>query len=208
MKQQIRHDSSCFKLYGNRLTRIDARGDVTTYAYNNLNRLDTITYADGGTVTFGYDTAGRMTSAANPNGTVTFTLDPRSRVTGTTDVWGQAISYGYDHNNNRTSMTMGASQTTYLYGALDRLSSMTHNTMGATAFGYDSIRRLTYAKNGSNISIIKIQGEWIHVKIGLCIEPKLKIPKDFKLAAGRGTFSCAERNLERCRRFTYEGRKL
>jgi RHS repeat-associated protein len=47
----------------------------TKYAYNLDRDLTTITRADGQTITYGYDTAGRISSITTPTGTNTFTYN-------------------------------------------------------------------------------------------------------------------------------------
>ena len=55
------------------------------------------------TRTFVYDSAGRLTSAANPeNGTVTYAYNTTNTLASKTDAKGQTTAYTYDSNNRVT----------------------------------------------------------------------------------------------------------
>jgi RHS repeat-associated protein len=127
---------------GARTSRTDYNGAQTSYAYNALNRLTTITYPGGGTATYGYDALSRLTTATNVNGTVSLGYDARHRVTSTGDVWSQAVNYSYDASNNRTAMTFPNYVVNYGYDAANRLTSVAHNLIGTATFGYDAVNRL------------------------------------------------------------------
>ena len=59
-----------YDLNGNRTSMIDPTG-LTTYTYDALNRLTSITNNKGITTTFTYDALGRRTSMTHGNGVVT-----------------------------------------------------------------------------------------------------------------------------------------
>jgi RHS repeat-associated protein len=127
-------------------------GYPTTYAYNSANELTSTTDADGRTIDYGYDAAGRktsetwvngnytatygynadseLTSASDPFSSYTYTYDALGDVTnvdnaGTPGVPHVALSYGYDSFGNRTSLTdsLGGS-ISYAYNANNQLSSL------------------------------------------------------------------------------------
>ncbi len=61
---------------GKLLTRIWARGVVTTYNYDSLGQLTNISYSDGTPcITFAYDRLGRQTTITDGTGTRTFTYN-------------------------------------------------------------------------------------------------------------------------------------
>ena len=90
-----------------------------------------------GVFSFGYDTAGRLTSETNPQS--------------------QVMSYQLDANGNTTRITHpGGYYVTRVYDQLDRLTDIKLNgaTTSAVTFGYDQLSRRTsknYA-NGANTS--------------------------------------------------------
>jgi len=130
---------------GNRTQRTDYKGQVTDYAYDNLNRLTTITYngTPSAQATYGYDDLSRLTSATNTSGTVGFTYDNRNRLKTETDVFGHLVEYGYDANGNRTQLKLdGNVQTGYAYDAANRLTTLTDEAMQNFTFGYDTANKL------------------------------------------------------------------
>ncbi len=78
---------------------------VTSYTYDALNRLVTVSMPRGAsTQTRSFQwTGGDMTSATNPeNGTVTYTYDGAHRMLSRTDAKGQKTQYTYDQYGRRT----------------------------------------------------------------------------------------------------------
>jgi RHS repeat-associated protein len=96
-----------------------------------------ISYAGGGSLSYGYDDDSRLTSATNLNGTVAMAYNSRSMVESVTDVFGQTISYLYDENGNRQSASYGGSTLSYQYDVINRVKQITHNTVGTTTYDYD-----------------------------------------------------------------------
>jgi RHS repeat-associated protein len=139
-----------FDAVGNRTKRTDYIGRVTTYEYDNLNRLNKINYlidgnnsAIGNAVTYNYDDLSRLTSAINENGTVSFTYDSRNRTTSTTDVFGHLITYAYDANSNRTAMTLdGQPHSGYQYDVVNRLTTLSDESSSNFIFLYDIANKL------------------------------------------------------------------
>jgi YD repeat-containing protein len=76
---------------GNRSQRTGYNGAVTSYSYDDINRLTRISYPDTTSATYGYDVLSRLTTT-NPNGTVTIGYDNRSRVSSVTDVSGRWLA--------------------------------------------------------------------------------------------------------------------
>jgi YD repeat-containing protein len=84
---------------------VDSAGGTITRAYDDLDRLTSETTPQG-SVSYGYDAAGRRTSmtvAGQPQ--VTYTSDNANRLTqiaqGTS-----TVTVGYDNANRRTSLAM------------------------------------------------------------------------------------------------------
>ncbi len=129
---------------GNRLTDQDPLGHVTSYTYDELNRLRTATQTAGADTlltTYGYDRLDGITSVQDPNGyTTTYTnhdlgwqLTVASPDTG-------ATTNAYDPAGNLTSNTDPRSVTaTRTYDALNRITGVIYPTSPLNvSYTYDS----------------------------------------------------------------------
>lgn len=139
-----------YNAVGSRTKRSDYANRLTAYQYDALNRLKKINYYSGTNndivsqiSTFNYDDLSRLTSAANEEGTVSFAYDTRGRMNAATDVFGHSVTYGYDANGNRNLLKLdGTTQTTYAYDAANRLTTLTDDANQNFTFGYDIANRL------------------------------------------------------------------
>ena len=158
-------------------THTDRKGVTTTYTYDDLSRLTGKTYSDGTTppVSYTYDTAGRMATAANGTDTLTWTYDlagdllseastrNASTVAYTYDAAGNRltvsldgqlfVSYGYDDASRLTSITRGANVFGFAYDNANRRTSLTYPNGVVTSYTYDTLSRLTdlTALKGANV---------------------------------------------------------
>ena len=115
-------------------TATDARGVVTTYAYNGFGEMTQLASPDRGTWAFAYDNAGRLVTTTDPRGVVvTTTYDavsrPSTRTFSDTGVSASAgfeagtvvQAFGYDacnHGQGRLCSIVDSSGTTsYVYNA-------------------------------------------------------------------------------------------
>jgi RHS repeat-associated protein len=101
---------------------------ITTYGYDSAGRLTTIG-SNAGVFTYGYDTLGRRTSIKYPNNiTAAYVYDDASRLTSLTHSAPSATiaSYSYTHDNvgNRTSKAATEFEQ-YLYDTVYRLLTVT-----------------------------------------------------------------------------------
>ena len=112
--------TSTYDPNGNLLTRLDSRGVLATYTYDDLNRVKSAVFAKsgqasvsygwtydetGGTATYGI---GRLTTAAFPGGSTKYGYDALGRVTTVIQTVSSVVSttrYGYDGAGNITSIT-------------------------------------------------------------------------------------------------------
>lgn len=137
---------------GNRLSIKDANGNVTSYAYNNINQLirqsDPLTH----TWQYAYDAVGDRTEMLDANGaTTSYVYDADNRLT-SIQYPGSTVQFGYDAGSRRTSMTDSLGTTSWSYDTLDRVISVIdpfHKTVG---YSYDPAGNrtgLTYPDNRS-----------------------------------------------------------
>jgi RHS repeat-associated protein len=123
----------------NRSSFTDPEGGNTSYAFDTLNRLQTLTppaAISGGNLGFGYDVLSRRTSLTRPNGVNT--------------------SYGYDNLSHLLTVTHAKNGTT-LDGATytvdnagNRLTRTPQPSGAASTYGYDNIYELqSVTQNGS-----------------------------------------------------------
>ena len=114
---------------------------TTTKAYDNLNRLTSISSAAGSTVLdshgYGYNSANQRTSVTNVDGSYfVYQYDSLGQVTSGTKYWsdgsvvaGQQFGYGFDTIGNRTGTSAGGDQ----WGANLRYASYTANNLNQLA---------------------------------------------------------------------------
>jgi YD repeat-containing protein len=151
----------------NRVGFTDPEGGSTMYAYDTLNRLQTLTppvAISGGSFGFGYDALSRRVSLTRPNAVnTTYGYDNLSRLlsvihakNGTTI---DGATYTLDNAGNRTSKTdlQAGVTTNYGYDNIYQLLSATPNSGAAESYTYDSVgNRLSsagvpsYSYNSSN----------------------------------------------------------
>ncbi len=120
----------------NRTSMTDPQTVPTTYGYDTLNRLHTLTYNNQTpNFVFGYDALSRRNSLTRPNSVdTTYGYDPVSRLTSVLHKLGTTVldgaSYTYDNAGNRKTRT-------------DKRTSVT------LTYGYDNIYQLKTAKQGT-----------------------------------------------------------
>ncbi len=103
-------NSYTYDAASNRVSMTDPEGGVTSYAYDNLNRLTGLTDFNSNAFGFGYDALGRRTSLTRPNGVNTgYTYNNLSRLLSVLHQLGgitkDGATYTYDNVGNRTSKT-------------------------------------------------------------------------------------------------------
>ena len=112
--------NSTFDPNGNLLTRIDSRGVLATYAYDNLNRVISAAYSKSGQTSISYSWTydqngadfglgiGHITTAKSPSSTTKYGYDAAGRVILTTQTTGtvsHTIRYTYDGAGHVTNIT-------------------------------------------------------------------------------------------------------
>lgn len=105
----------------NLISSVTQNGVTRSYTYNTNGYLATAVHPEIGTITYGRDIAGNMTSRANALATVYYTYDDRNRL---------------EH------MDYGSRRTSFTYNAQDKILSTT---------AYGSTRAYSYDQNGNLI---------------------------------------------------------
>src|SRR5579883_1738762 len=151
----------------NRTGFTDPEGGSTTYVYDTLHRLQTLTPPTAfgsGSFGFSYDALSRRTQMTRPNNVTTnYAYDNLSRLTSVLhQLAGSTIdgaSYTLDNAGNRTAKTdqRTAVATSYGYDSIDQLLSATQGATTTESYTYDPVgNRLSslgvssYSNNVSN----------------------------------------------------------
>jgi RHS repeat-associated protein len=121
--------------FGRVKNHTDGNGGVTTYTYDNDDRLLTTAFSDGTpTVTNTYDGNGNQLSQSSASGTITNTYDQRNRLTSTVNTaGGGTVSYGYDLAGNTVQVTDQTGTVTHEYDPSEVLTATTYPTGSGTA---------------------------------------------------------------------------
>ena len=129
---------------GNLITMTNPLNNVTTYAYDGLNRLVTITDPLTHTIHYGYDAVGNRTVITNANQiAITYQFDKRSRLVNIdypspeTDV-----TLGYDKVGNLITMTDSTGTTLYTFDDLYRLETVSNGNGQVITYTYDAVGNL------------------------------------------------------------------
>ena len=129
----------------------DPRSLVTSYAYDGLNNLNQQLSPDTGTTVNTYDAAGNLLTSTDAKSQVTtYTYDVLNRVATITYQGSVVHAYTYDQGTNGkgrlTQITEPNSATNYVYDQKGRLTSETRviNAVSyATSYSYDMAGRMT-----------------------------------------------------------------
>ena len=121
-------------------------GTTNVYAFDNLNRLSTLTNSLTGQFTFGYDSLNRRTQLTRPNGINTnYSYDNFSRLLSVLHQNGgttlDGASYTYDNAGNQTSKTnyLNAITENYTYDLLYQLTQVQQGGTTTESYGYDEV---------------------------------------------------------------------
>jgi RHS repeat-associated protein len=135
-------------------TSTDGDNNMTSYTYNALGQLTTVTPpGPRGSTTLTYDSEGRVQTSTDGNGNITtYAYDGDNRVT-TETVSGpngtSSFSYTYDGNGNELSMTASNDgTTTYTYDDANRVITDAEPGSATTMYGYDGDDDLTSVIDG------------------------------------------------------------
>jgi len=109
---------------------------VTAYGYDVLNRLHTVTYPAGTTVTYTYDPMGNRlnmaTTAGNASSTIAYTYDAGDQL-----LSAGSTTYSYDNDGNLVEKDTSSGISLYGYDAANKLASVSVVGGPLLEFAYD-----------------------------------------------------------------------
>jgi RHS repeat-associated protein len=150
---------------GNRTSFTDPQSGETSYVYDTLNRLESLTSLQSQQFTFGYDNLGRRTSLSRPNGvTTSYTYDNVSRLLSvlhkdSANAIIDGATYTVDNVGNRLSKQnhLAGVTDTYTYDPIYQLTQVVQNAVTTEFYNYDKVGNRTsshvaasYTVNSSN----------------------------------------------------------
>lgn len=124
----------------------DAMGKTTTYSYDLVNNVTTVTHPDNtGTTIRRFDTNGSLLSETDPlNHTKSFTYDNNRNKLTETDALQKTITYTYDANGHLKSVTDPQNKTvSFTNSATGLVLSATDQLNRVRTFNYDAFSNFT-----------------------------------------------------------------
>lgn len=161
-----------YDLNGRRTKMTYPEGGTTTYAYNALNLLSSITNPSGKLFNFTYDALGRRTGLTYPiDINTTYAYNGASRITemvnklDTTQITKNL--YSYDNVGNRLTNTDLKGTHSYQYDSLYQLIKAIHPDIETEAFTYDKVgNRITETRGQTTINYTHASGNRVQTKNG------------------------------------------
>ena len=142
------------------LQRVDGRGRVTNYVYNDVEgALTNVNYVSspGENVAYTYDAFGLSQSVTDAAGTRTYTLNASDVLTRASTVFkkidgtlftAKNISYTYNADGSRNTMTTPQETFAYEYDDGGRWTRLTDRNNNFTTWNYDDLNRMTKLSDG------------------------------------------------------------
>ncbi len=136
---------------GNITQSINRRNQVIDYHYDDHGLILRKDHADGTFETFTYDDRGNMLTATDEGGTTTFTYDPADRLTNVTYPNGRFLQYTYDAGGRRIRLEDHTGFVIkYAYDAAGRIAELTDGSdVRLVLYTYDVTGRLSREDNGN-----------------------------------------------------------
>jgi RHS repeat-associated protein len=112
-----------------------------TYGYDIADRLLTAADSASGTITLDYNNIDRLVSQVTSQGSIAYTYDKVGRQKTMTVAGQPVVNYDYDDGNRLKQITQGSASVRFTYDDGDRLTSKTLPNGIATEYSYDSASR-------------------------------------------------------------------
>jgi len=117
----------------------DAKGNTTTYVFNENGSCTSVTDPLGNVANFVHDQDYNVVSSTSPNGTSSSAYDSSGNLTSKTDSLGQATQFAYDAKHNLISQTDAkGNRTTFAYDSKGNLATRTNPLGQTTEYSYDT----------------------------------------------------------------------
>jgi len=117
----------------------DARGNYTTFVYDDAGRLSALVDQLGQRTSYSY-AAGQQTVRTDAKGQITsYVYDDADRQTNIQYSDGKLVTFAYDANGNRTRMEDSTGLTTYTYDELNRPKTVTYPANKTITYTYDAV---------------------------------------------------------------------
>jgi RHS repeat-associated protein len=132
--------------------------------------INSITYPEGGVVTFGYDANGNQTSLTDPNGRVTnFTYNDTGQIASITDPKGGLTQFFYDDNGvDLLQVTNGLGSITYTYNSQHDLTSIQDRQGDPPwSFAFNSYGQMTTVTDPLNVKTEYVYDNSTHLLINI-----------------------------------------
>ena len=141
-----------YDLLGNLLTVTDALGNTTTYTYNAFGEVTSVTDALQSVTTCTYNILGNLVSVTDGEGhTTTYAYNAFGGVTMVTDALNCSTTYEYDAVGNLVSVTDAKDKkTSYEYDTLGQLVTETDPLGNVTTYEYDALGNLLSVTDGED----------------------------------------------------------
>jgi YD repeat-containing protein len=122
----------------------DTANTTTSYTYDGVGEMLTMTDHDGDTTSYGWDTAGRLAGITYPdNGVVTYTHYDSGKLHTRTDQQNVVTTYTYNDLYQLTARSYSTGRSdTFTWNRSGKLLTA-NNDVAALTFTYDALRRLT-----------------------------------------------------------------
>ncbi|MEL4106285.1 kelch repeat-containing protein [Oscillospiraceae bacterium WX1] len=153
---------------GNLVTKLDNSG-TTTYVYDDLNRLSSVTVPGGKVTTYTFDAAGnRAAQQVTDNGSVTntmYTYNAQNQLLSAADIINgktTTTSYCYDNNGNTVSSREETTDVTSGEGSVG-LTVTGSDTSKYTLNTYDVFNQLVTTKDQDSTSTFTYNGDGLRV---------------------------------------------
>jgi RHS repeat-associated protein len=120
----------------------------TTYSYNHDRQLTNILRPDGDSISFAYDTAGRLATMTDPVGQHIFTYDAsKGTLSSISSPSGNGLQFTYDGDLLKSVISSGTVPSTVAFGYDSNFRTVSESINGANSisFGYDNDDLLTSA---------------------------------------------------------------
>ena len=134
-----------FDPFGNVISQLDAKQNLTSFAYGQRLLLEGVTDAKGGNSSYDdYDSNGNLLSIVNAEGKKTsFTYNGQNQLKSRTMPMGEVTTLGYDHNGNLTSTKKpSGTNLTNAFDSANQLQSIAANGVKKWGFTYDKNRNV------------------------------------------------------------------